>query len=104
MPEGLLEGLTTEQARDLIAYLMHTGQVPMPSVAKFSSNWPGSVRLPRRKGERERSRKEWGAQPPRLVFGAPRAELYTGRNANGEGAVGSARGGRAPRFQSNRSA
>ncbi|PYJ81074.1 MAG: hypothetical protein DME22_22160 [Verrucomicrobia bacterium] len=54
-------------------------------------------------------KKEWGAQPPRLLFGAPRAELYTRkgqtiqwstwrRNANGEGAVGSARGGRAPRF------
>src|SRR5438876_7208908 len=55
------------------------------------------------------SQKGWGAQPPRLLFGAPRAELCTTRttiqrsaprrNANGEGAVGSARGGRAPRFQ-----
>ncbi|PYK61378.1 MAG: hypothetical protein DME21_09315 [Verrucomicrobia bacterium] len=42
---------------------------------------------------------EWGAQPPRLLFGAPRAELCTRRttirsgasrrNANDEGAVGS---------------
>jgi hypothetical protein len=48
----------------------------------------------------------WGAQPPRLLFGAPRAELHTWkgtirqgaprRNANSEGAVGTARGGRTP--------
>ena len=38
MPEGLLEALTPEQARDLIAYLMYDRQVPMPSVAKSSSN------------------------------------------------------------------
>jgi putative heme-binding domain-containing protein len=38
MPEGLLEALTPEQTRDLIAYLMHNLQVPLPSVAKSSSN------------------------------------------------------------------
>jgi putative heme-binding domain-containing protein len=31
MPEGLLETLTAEQARDLIAYLMHRSQVPLPT-------------------------------------------------------------------------
>jgi putative heme-binding domain-containing protein len=36
MPEGLLEALTTDQARDLIAYLKHKSQAPLPSVA--SSN------------------------------------------------------------------
>lgn len=30
MPEGLLETLTPEQRRDLIAYLMHPTQVPLP--------------------------------------------------------------------------
>src|SRR5204862_7557870 len=30
MPEGLLEALTPEQARDLVAYLMHQTQVPLP--------------------------------------------------------------------------
>lgn len=30
MPEGLLQALTPEQARDLIAYLMHPVQVPLP--------------------------------------------------------------------------
>ena len=30
MPEGLLEALPPEQARDLIAYLMHQSQVPLP--------------------------------------------------------------------------
>jgi putative heme-binding domain-containing protein len=30
MPEGLLETLTTDQRRDLIAYLMHPTQVPLP--------------------------------------------------------------------------
>lgn len=30
MPEGLLESLTPEQRRDLIAYLMHPTQVPLP--------------------------------------------------------------------------
>lgn len=31
MPEGLLQALTSEQARDLIAYLMHPVQVPLPA-------------------------------------------------------------------------
>lgn len=30
MPEGLLEALTAEQQRDLLAYLMHKTQVPLP--------------------------------------------------------------------------
>ena len=30
MPEGLLEALTPEQQRDLLAYLMHRTQVPLP--------------------------------------------------------------------------
>ena len=30
MPEGLLEALKPEQARDLIGYLMHQTQVPLP--------------------------------------------------------------------------
>jgi len=30
------------------AYLMHDRQVPMPSVAKSSANWPGGVCLPKR--------------------------------------------------------
>ncbi len=30
MPEGLLEGMKPDQARDLIAYLMHQTQVPLP--------------------------------------------------------------------------
>lgn len=33
MPEGLLESLPPEQARNLIAYLMHKSQVPLPSVS-----------------------------------------------------------------------
>jgi len=37
MPEGLLEALPPEQARDLIAYLMHRIQVPMPASAKTAS-------------------------------------------------------------------
>jgi hypothetical protein len=32
MPEGLLLSLQPEQVRDLIAYLMHPVQVPLPSV------------------------------------------------------------------------
>ena len=32
MPEGLLESLTEAQRRDLIAYLMHPAQVPVPAV------------------------------------------------------------------------
>jgi putative membrane-bound dehydrogenase-like protein len=31
MPEGLLETLTAEQVRDLIGYLMHPSQVPLPA-------------------------------------------------------------------------
>jgi putative heme-binding domain-containing protein len=31
MPEGLLEALPPDEARNLIAYLMHSGQVPVPS-------------------------------------------------------------------------
>ena len=38
MPEGLLEALPAEQARDLIAYLMHRSQVPLPSAGKSSTN------------------------------------------------------------------
>jgi putative membrane-bound dehydrogenase-like protein len=38
MPEGLLESLQPEQARDLIAYLMHPSQVPLPSLARTNSN------------------------------------------------------------------
>src|SRR5207253_4152391 len=34
MPEGLLEALTAEQARDLIAYLMHKSQTPLPAAGK----------------------------------------------------------------------
>jgi len=34
MPEGLLEALTAEQARDLIAYLMHKSQVPLAAAGK----------------------------------------------------------------------
>jgi hypothetical protein len=38
MPEGLLEALTPEQARDLIAYLMHKSQVPLPGNGAFRTN------------------------------------------------------------------
>ena len=38
MPEGLLETLTAEQARDLIAYLMHMSQVPLPANGAFRTN------------------------------------------------------------------
>ena len=31
MPEGLFEGLSAEQRRDLVAYLMGSAQVPMPA-------------------------------------------------------------------------
>jgi putative heme-binding domain-containing protein len=31
MPEGLLNALTREQVRDLLAYLMHPTQVPLPA-------------------------------------------------------------------------
>jgi putative heme-binding domain-containing protein len=33
MPEGLLETLGAESARDLLAYLMHQAQVPLPVTA-----------------------------------------------------------------------
>jgi putative heme-binding domain-containing protein len=46
MPEGLLEALTAEQARDLIAYLMHRSQVPMPHVEASTS--PGRTDAPKR--------------------------------------------------------
>ncbi len=36
MPEGLLESFTEEQARDLVAYLMSTAQVPLPEAAANS--------------------------------------------------------------------
>ena len=40
MPEGLLEALPPEQARDLISYLMHRSQVPLPAsgTAKAKAN------------------------------------------------------------------
>ncbi len=38
MPEGLLEALTLEQSRELIAYLMHKSQVPMPVAGNSGSN------------------------------------------------------------------
>ncbi len=31
MPEGILDGLSIEQVRNLVAYLMHPSQVPMPA-------------------------------------------------------------------------
>ncbi len=34
MPEGLLEALNETQTRDLIAYLMHRSQVPLPAAAR----------------------------------------------------------------------
>jgi hypothetical protein len=34
MPEGLLDGLTDTQRRDLIAYLMNPGQVALPDAAR----------------------------------------------------------------------
>jgi hypothetical protein len=34
----LLEGLTPEQARNLIAYLMHQSPVPMPASNQAGSN------------------------------------------------------------------
>jgi hypothetical protein len=30
MPDGLLESFTTEQQRDILAYLMHPSQAPLP--------------------------------------------------------------------------
>jgi putative heme-binding domain-containing protein len=38
MPEGLLETLTATQVRDLIAYLMHPTQVPLPMAAANASH------------------------------------------------------------------
>ena len=38
MPEGLLEALPPEQARDLIAYLMHKSQVPLPAAGNSGSH------------------------------------------------------------------
>jgi putative membrane-bound dehydrogenase-like protein len=38
MPEGLLEALPPEQARDLMAYLMHPSQVPLPGSTPLNSN------------------------------------------------------------------
>jgi len=38
MPEGLLDALPPEQARDLIAYLVHQTQAPMPLAQKSGSN------------------------------------------------------------------
>jgi putative membrane-bound dehydrogenase-like protein len=37
MPEGLLEALPAEQTRDLIAYLMHKNQVPLPASSSAGS-------------------------------------------------------------------
>ena len=37
MPEGLLESLPADQARNLIAYLMHKTQVPLPSAQALNS-------------------------------------------------------------------
>ena len=37
MPEGLLDALQPEQTRDLIAYLMHKSQAPLPPVEKSSA-------------------------------------------------------------------
>lgn len=39
MPEGLLETLPPQQARDLIAYLLHKAQVPLPDNTKAVSNF-----------------------------------------------------------------
>ena len=37
MPDGLLDALTGDQGRDLVAYLMHSSQMPLPSADKPSS-------------------------------------------------------------------
>ena len=34
MPDGQLDALSKEQVRDLIAYLMGKGQVPLPAIGK----------------------------------------------------------------------
>ena len=41
MPEGLLEALSETQVRDLIAYLMHAEQVPLPAAAEASASASG---------------------------------------------------------------
>jgi putative heme-binding domain-containing protein len=38
MPEGLLDSIPPDHARDLIAYLMHKTQVPMPAPSTSSAN------------------------------------------------------------------
>ena len=38
MPEGLLESLSPDQTRDLIAYLMHKAQVPLPTTRATNAN------------------------------------------------------------------
>jgi putative membrane-bound dehydrogenase-like protein len=37
MPEGLLNAMSSEQVRDLVAYLMHPKQVPLPTAVKRAS-------------------------------------------------------------------
>ncbi|HXI51470.1 MAG TPA: PVC-type heme-binding CxxCH protein [Candidatus Saccharimonadales bacterium] len=41
MPEGLLEALSETQVRDLIAFLMHAEQVPLPAAAEASASASG---------------------------------------------------------------
>ena len=45
MPEGLLEALPSDQARDLIAYLMHQTQVPLVAAAESKAE-SGAARTP----------------------------------------------------------
>ena len=55
------------------------GQFGLETIFSVSSE--GNFQTIHRAGQErwERfSQKGWGAQPPRLLFGAPRAELYTG--------------------------
>jgi len=40
MPEGLLEPLTLEQRRDLIGYLSHPTQVPLPPEPAEDGQFP----------------------------------------------------------------
>jgi putative heme-binding domain-containing protein len=52
MPEGMLQKLTEEQVRDLIAYLSSPGQVPLPPPAKPSPKQPPEPPAPaRREGQ-----------------------------------------------------
>jgi hypothetical protein len=78
----------------------------MPEVSLFPLPFSDSAGTRQSKG--------WGAQPPRLQFGAPSRRTRTQSSspngavrrtapANREGAVGCARGGRAPQFQRHRS-